>query len=321
MNRKTLIAFLCGVALPLVLMGLGSRTGTEGPAPESESDGLTPARQTSWDSETRIVVLTESGNLRQMNLGEYLTGVVLAEMPADFGEEALRAQAVVARTYTCKRMEHNKHDAAAVCTNSGCCQGFRNPEDYVNSGESQESVEKIRSAVTETDGQVLVYGGELIDATYFSCSGGQTEDAVAVWGQDVPYLQSVESPGEEDAPRYSSRVSYTPENFKLLTGVSGAGSVGSWFGPVTHTDGGGVDTIRICGKTFTGTELRSILGLRSTMFTVSVAEGMIVFETKGFGHRVGMSQYGAQAMAEEGSSYREILEHYYVGALLTDQNG
>jgi stage II sporulation protein D len=144
---------------------------------------------------------------------------------------------------------------------------------------------------------------------------------VAVWGQDVPYLQSVESPGEEDAPRYTGRISYTPENFRLITGISGEGSVGSWFGPVTYTDGGGVATIRICGETFTGTELRGILGLRSTMFTVSVSDGMIVFETKGFGHRVGMSQYGAQAMAQEGSSYREILEHYYSGALLTNQNG
>ena len=321
MRKQTLIAFLCGVALPLLLLGLGNRTGEDTPPPESESDGLTPVQQASWDSETRIVVLTGAGNLRQMQLGEYLAGVVLAEMPADFEEEALKAQAVVARTYTCKRMEHNKHGSAAVCTNSGCCQGYRDSEEYVNSGGKQDAVEKIRSAVTGTDGQVLVYSGELIDATYFSCSGGQTEDAVAVWGQDVPYLQSVESPGEEDAPRYTGRISYTPENFRLLTGISGEGSVGSWFGPVTYTDGGGVASIRICGETFTGTELRGILGLRSTMFTVSVSDGMIVFETKGFGHRVGMSQYGAQAMAQEGSSYREILEHYYSGTLLTDQNG
>ena len=319
MRKQVLAAFLCGVALPLLLAGIGR---TAPPAPvETESDGLTAEEQESWDQETRIMVLTDSGNVRQMRLGDYLAGVVLAEMPAEFEEEALKAQAVVARTYTCKRMEHNKHGAAAVCTDSGCCQGYREAESYVNSGGAQASVDKIRSAVRLTDGQVLVYGGELIDATYFSCSGGQTEDAVAVWGQDVPYLQSVESPGEEEAPRYTSRVSYTPENFRLLTGISGGGSVGGWFGPVTYTDGGGVDTIRICGETFTGTELRSLLGLRSTMFTVNVSEGMIVIETKGFGHRVGMSQYGAQAMAELGSSYQEILEHYYVGTLLKDQNG
>ncbi len=319
MRRQVLISFLCGVALPLLLMGIGGRIAPEQGPEEVESDGLTAVEQDTQDEQTRIMVLTESGNVRQMRLGEYLAGVVLAEMPADFQEEALKAQAVVARTYTCKRMENNKHGAAAVCTNSACCQGYRDPEDYVNSGGKQEAVDKIRLAVTETDGQVLVYGGELIDATYFSCSGGYTEDAVEVWGQDVPYLQSVESPGEEDAPRYSDRIRYTPENFQLLTGVSGEGSVGSWFGPVTYTDGGGVDTIKICGETFTGTELRGILGLRSTMFSVSIDDGMIVFETRGFGHRVGMSQYGAQAMAEEGSSYQEILEHYYVGALLKEQ--
>ena len=317
MRKQLLLSFLCGVALPLVLMGMVGKVSPD--AGESESDGLSGLAQSSWDSETRILVLFDSGNVRQMTMGEYLCGVVLAEMPADFEEEALKAQAVVARTYTCKRMEHNKHGTAALCTNSGCCQGYRDSDDYVNSGGSVQSVEKICSAVTETDGQVLVYGGELIDATYFSCSGGQTEDAVAVWGQDVPYLRSVESPGEEDAPRYIDRIRYTPENFKLLTGISGEGSVGSWFGPVTYTDGGGVDTITICGRTFTGKELRGILGLRSTMFTVSVSDGMIVLETKGFGHRVGMSQYGAQAMAEEGSSYQEILEHYYVGALLKEQ--
>ena len=320
MRKQMLLSFLCGLVVPLAVMAALGRIQAKPEDAEAESDGLTNiAQEPLWDEEQRIMVLTESGNVRQMRLSEYLTGVVLAEMPVDFEEEALKAQAVVARTYTCKRLENSKHDAAAVCTDSSCCQGYRDLEDYVNQGGAQENVDKIRSAVTATDGQVLIYNGELIDATYFSCSGGVTEDAVAVWGRDVPYLQSVESPGEEDAPRYSDRVSYTPENFKLLTGVSGEGNVGSWFGGVTYTDGRGVETIRICGETFSGTELRGMLGLRSTMFTVSVSDGMIVIETKGFGHRVGMSQYGAEAMAEAGSGYEEILKHYYVGALLSEQ--
>ena len=320
MRKQILVSFLCGLVLPLAILAAFRRADKKPEAEDVESDGLTAAVETAlWDAETRIMVLTDSGNVRQMRLTDYLTGVVLAEMPANFETEALKAQAVVARTYTCKRLENSKHEAAAVCTDSSCCQGYRNPGDYVNQGGSPENVEKIRSAVTSTDGQVLVYGGELIDATYFSCSGGITEDAVAVWGRDVPYLQSVESPGEEDAPRYKDRVSYTPENFKLLTGCSGEGNPGTWFGPVTYTDGGGVETIRICGEEFSGTELRSALGLRSTMFTVSVSDGMIVIETKGYGHRVGMSQYGAQAMAEAGSDYKEILKHYYIGALLSQQ--
>ncbi len=320
MRKQILAAFLSGLVVPLALMGLLARNQPVPEQTETESEGLSAMEtEPSWDEAQRIMVLTSSGNVRQMRLSEYLAGVVLAEMPVDFEEEALKAQAVVARTYTCKRLENSKHTGAAVCTDSACCQGYQDPKDYVNSGGSAEKVEKIRASVTSTDGQVLVYDGELIDATYFSCSGGSTEDAVAVWGRDVPYLQSVESPGEEDAPRYTDRVSYTPENFKLLTGCSGEGSVGTWFGGVTYTDGGGVDTIKICGETFSGTELRGMLGLRSTMFTVSVSDGMIVIETRGFGHRVGMSQYGAQAMAEAGSTYEEILKHYYVGALLTEQ--
>ena len=320
MKKQVVLAFVCGLLLPLVMAAVGGQA-VETPQPvESESEGLSPHTETAlWDDQVRIMVLTESGNVRQMRLGEYLTGVVLAEMPVAFEPEALKAQAVVARTYTCKRMEHNKHGAAAVCMDSGCCQGYRDEEDYVNSGGARENVEKIRSAVTSTDGQVIYYGGELIDATYFSCSGGYTEDAVAVWGQDVPYLQAVESPGEEAAPKYESTVCYTPENFCLVTGVSGQGSPGTWFGRVTYTDGGGVDTMVICGKNYSGTALRKALGLRSTLFRIYVSEGMIVIETKGFGHRVGMSQYGAQAMALGGSDYEQILKHYYTGTVLRQQ--
>ena len=319
MRKQLLSAFLCGLAVPLALMAVFAWSQPRQIHTDVESDGLTEdAAPEGPDGTRRIMVLTESGNVRQMRLGDYLTGVVLAEMPVDFDQEALKAQAVVARTYTCKRMEHSKHDAAAVCTDSSCCQGYRDPEEYVEAGGQAENLEKIRAAVTSTDGQVLSYDGALIDATYFSCSGGMTEDAVAVWGADVPYLQSVESPGEEDAPRYTDRISFTPENFRLLTGCSGEGSVGTWFGGVTYTDGGGVARIAICGEEFTGTELRAALGLRSTRFTISVEDGMVVIQTWGYGHRVGMSQYGAQAMALSGSGYREILEHYYVGALLSE---
>lgn len=320
MKRKMVLSFLCGLVLPLLASAIFGRMTTVREPEDVESDSLTATEPASgWDGEQRIMVLTDSGNVRQMRLNEYLAGVVLAEMPVDFEEEALKAQAVVARTYTCKRSEHSKHEGADVCTDSGCCQGYRDLQEYLDAGGTQEGVDKVRDAVASTDGTVLVYGGELIDATYFSCSGGTTEDAVAVWGQDVPYLQSVESPGEEDAPRYSDQVSYTPENFRLLTGCGGEGSPSAWFGGVTYTQGGGVDTIQICGETFTGTELRAALSLRSTKFSIDLVDGQIVVTTMGFGHRVGMSQYGAQAMAESGSDYQEILEHYYVGALLTQE--
>ena len=312
MKKQLLLSFLAGLALPLLLACLFRQTPRVG---DVESESISPA-PAAYDAAVTLTVLNRSGNLQQMTLEDYLLGVVLAEMPASFEPEALKAQAVVARTYTCKRMEGGKHDAAAVCMDPGCCQGFRAPADYLDEGGKQTAVDKVRSAVKSTDGQVLHYDGSLIDATYFSCSGGSTEDAVAVWGQDVPYLRAVDSPGEEDAPRFTDSVSFTSSEFAGKLGLSDQGDPASWFGAVRYTEGGGVDTMVIRGKTFTGPRLRSALGLRSTAFSVSVDGKTITVTTRGFGHRVGMSQYGAQAMAQTGSSCAEILAHYYTGAEL-----
>lgn len=318
MKKQMLLSFLAGLVVPLLLAAVFQKTP---PVADVESESIAPAQlQPSWDSGQVLTVKNRSGNLQQMTLDAYLVGVVLAEMPADFEPEALKAQAVVARTYTCKRMEGSKHEGAAVCMDSGCCQGFRSPEEYRDMGGRQASVEKVRRAVEATDALVLRYGGALIDATYFSCSGGSTEDAVAVWGQDVPYLQAVDSPGEEDAPRFADSVSFAAAEFAERLGLSAEGEPDQWFGTVTHTDGGGVDTLVIRGKTFTGTQLRSKLGLRSTAFEVSVSGNTITVTTRGFGHRVGMSQYGAQAMAEAGDSFETILAHYYTGAELVRED-
>ena len=314
MKKQILLSFLAGAVMPLVLAALFQKTP---PVPEVESESISPTvsyRET--DPETMLTVLNLSGNLQQMSLREYLVGVVLAEMPADFEPEALKAQAVVARTYTKKRMEGSKHDGAAVCMDSGCCQGWKSEAEYLSQGGRSASVEKIRSAVEDTDGLVLRYDGRLIDATYFSCSGGTTEDALAVWGQDVPYLQSVESPGEEESPRFTDSVSFSPAQFAGKLGLDSTGDPTAWFGSVTYTDGGGVEAMIIRGKTFTGTQLRQKLGLRSTAFQVQPSPDAITITTRGFGHRVGMSQYGAQAMARAGSTCGEILAHYYTGAEL-----
>ena len=312
MKKQLLLSFLAGLALPLLLACLFRQTPRVG---DVESESISPA-PAAYDAAVTLTVLNRSGNLQQMTLEDYLLGVVLAEMPASFEPEALKAQAVVARTYTCKRMEGGKHDDAAVCMDPGCCQGFRAPADYLDEGGKQTAVDKVRSAVKSTDGQVLHYDGSLIDATYFSCSGGSTEEAVAVWGQDVPYLRAVDSPGEEDAPRFTDSVSFPSSEFAGKLGLSDQGDPASWFGAVRYTEGGGVDTMVIRGKTFSGPRLRSALGLRTTAFSVSVDGKTITVTTRGVGHRVGMSQYGAQAMARTGSSCAEILAHYYTGAEL-----
>lgn len=267
--------------------------------------------------QSSVMVLLEDGQMRRMPLEEYITGVVLGEMPVDFDTEALKAQAVVARTYAYKRSTTGqKHASGAVCTDFACCQGYCSVEEYLQKGGTKESADKVSSAVLATSGQILTYQGAIIEATYFSCSGGRTEDALAVWGSYIPYLQSVESPGEESAAHYTDDMWFTKDEFANCLGIKLKGFPDSWLGGITYTDGGGVATMEIAGVTFEGTQLRQKLGLRSTAFFIETVGNNICVTTKGFGHRVGMSQYGAEAMAVNGSSYQQILAHYYPGTEL-----
>lgn len=308
-----------GFAIPALLFSVAF--WASGQVPPQEDGQSSPATTQSHTAQTTppnaayfpIPVLNE-GKIGQMDLEEYIVGVLLAEMPASFELDALKAQAVAARTFALKtHTDGNKHDSAAVCTSYACCQAYMSPEAYLARGWSESNVNKVRQAVAETAGEVLVYEGKLIMATYFACSGGSTENAVAVWGKEYPYLQAVQSPGEEETVYYSDQKTFTPEEFQTALGVKLEGTPQTWFGVAYYTSGGGVDTLEIGGVAYRGTTLRSLLELRSTAFTVIATEDAIIFETRGYGHRVGMSQYGADAMAMTGSSYRQILEHYYQG--------
>lgn len=264
-----------------------------------------------------VMVLQENGTVERMGMDMYLTGVLLGEMPADFDEEALKAQAIVARTYAQKRMQTgNKHIQGSVCQVASCCQSYCSPSAYLQKGGKQETVDKFHNAVVSTTGQVLTYQDQLIEATYFSCSGGKTEDALAVWGSQIPYLQAVDSPGEENATHYKDHIQFTATEFISLLAINPTGVPVTWVGNVTYTAGGGVDTIVIAGKTFRGVDLRQKLGLYSTAFSIVPVGDTVHIYTKGFGHRVGMSQYGAEAMAVSGSDYTRILSHYYPGTEL-----
>lgn len=308
------IAALMGLVVPGVLLSAVVAIGRKVPE-ETVVQETIP--ETVSSEPVLIPVLSSDGEVKQMELDDYLTGVILAEIPADFESEAKKAQAVVARTYTIRaNVRRSKHENAAVCTDSACCQGYVSPESYLVQGGSAEAVEQAGSAVRETGMNVLTYEGELIEATYFSCSGGSTEDAVAVWGTDVPYLRATDSPGEEYATHYTDTVYFSPKEFASMLALELKGKPESWFGSVTYTAGGGVNTMIIGGISFEGTALRKILNLRSTAFTVSPQEDQIVVTTRGYGHRVGMSQYGADAMAASGCTYRDILAHYYQGTSL-----
>ncbi len=264
--------------------------------------------------DSTILIQNQDGMHLYLDFDSYLTGVLLAEIPAEFHSEALKAQAVAARTYAWKaHTTGGKHADGSVCTDSTCCQAYITEEDYLTNGGTQDYLEKVCRAVQATSSIVIAYQGELIEATYFSSSGGSTESAVEVWGGDYPYLRAVSSP-EEDL--HESSVSYTAAEFQNLLGQSLSENPQTWFSSVIYTDGGGIASIEICGETYTGTQLRSLLGLRSTAFEITTEPHTITITTRGYGHRVGMSQYGANTMAEQGSSYQQILQHYYPGTTL-----
>ncbi len=318
--KEIALAAMIGMILPWLLLLLGAKEmlGRES-ADISQSLPTQAIRDEISDSPAQRYIAVQLGEnmVKTMELEEYVACVVLAEMPAAFHSEALKAQAVVARTYALKRLtEGNRHTYAAVCTDPQCCQAYITRETYLAERGQQEDLEKICAAVQQTKGVVLTYQGELIEATYFCCSGGRTEDAVAVWGTEIPYLQSVDSPGEETAKQFWNSEYFSTAAFSRALGRSLTGSPGEWLGKVNYTDGGGVDTMVIGGIQYSGTELRQLLGLSSTVFQMTPGNSGVTVETLGQGHRVGMSQYGADAMAQNGSVCQQILLHYYQGVVI-----
>ena len=286
---------------------------------ESEREPFVPG---DLDSRTTLRVL-DGDTVTEMDLGTYLVGVVRAEMPASFELEALKAQAVAARTYTLYKIQTggNHGEEADICTDSTCCQAYiaedRARENWGDAADANEA--KIETAVHDTDGETILYGGVPILAVFHSSSAGQTRSAGEVWVNDLPYLQSVSSPEPGDAiPNYYSRAEFTAEEFreKVMAALPEAdltGEMDTWLRNAVTDTAGSVETIEVGGVTVKGSTLRSILGLRSACFEWEVQEGKLVFFVTGFGHGVGMSQYGANEMAAEGADYKEILTHYYTG--------
>jgi len=280
-----------------------------------------PVLPTPLDAGLSLRVLRD-GSAVTMTLEQYLLGVVRAEMPASFAPEALKAQVVAARTYTLYKLRGSNHgDTADICTDPGCCQAWlEESAARQNWGEAADAYEaKIRAAVRETDGQAMYYGGEPILAAFHSSSAGLTRPAGQVWQNDLPYLQAAASPeGGDSVPNYHSRVEFTADGFRsaVLAACPEAdlsGGADAWLTDAVTDSAGNVDTLRVGGVLMRGTRLRSILGLRSACFDWAAEDGKLVFYVTGYGHGVGMSQYGANAMAAGGAAWQEILTHYYTG--------
>lgn len=297
---------------------------------EPSSSPETGEQADSGSDKTQLRVLLPDGTTETMGLEDYLWGVLAAEMPASFQEEALKAQAVAARTYTLYHLAHPKeaHPEADVCTDYACCQAWISREDRLAQWpeeEQQSCADRITAALEATRGQVLTWEEEPILAVFHASSAGKTRSAQAVWGRSVPYLVSVDSPeGEEDAPNYYSVVTLTAQEFSDLflaayPAADLSGPCEDWFGAPETDDSGAPAAFTVGGVTVTAQELRSLCSLRSATFEVECGEDKVTFYVTGYGHGVGMSQYGANVLAEQGMTYSEILAHYYPGTELTAQ--
>ncbi len=279
-----------------------------------------------------VSVMAPNGDELQLMLEEYVVGVVAAEMPASFEPEALKAQAIVARTYVLMHLPKpvgaaDLNQDVTVSSNPGNFQAFITEEEMKERWHDQADfyLEKIRTAVYNTYGLVVTYNGEMVTTPYSSTCGGCTEDNADVWGSDLPWLQSVPCTWDEEAPRYHGEVEMTLK--KAAQKLSDATNTNvnaqdiAKMKQVSKTVGGRVKEVKIGEKSYLGTQLRTAWGLNSTNFCWQVDGSNINFSTIGYGHGVGMCQYGANGMAKAGKTAQEILAYYYQGIKLTQRYG
>lgn len=316
-----LIFFLAMMLIPLAALG-GNSSGTGSGGSSSGSTVRLPASTKQFRIRD-----TATGKVMSVDDNAFLRGAVAAEMSPEAPPEALKAQAVASYTYFSRLREAAKAKAGSSSDFDACPSKWNT---YVTDDEMQKrwgnSYKKysdlLNTAAAAVAGQTIQYGGALIDATYFAISGGCTENSEDVWGSKCPYLVSVASPWDEFAGGYQTTASFSENDFstrvrKVCAAANLTGDAGGWVGASDQSAAGTVKTVRIGGQALTGAQMRETFGLRSADFTLAHANGQFTFTVKGYGHGVGMSQTGAEAMARQGSTYRDILSWYYPGTKIT----
>lgn len=277
--------------------------------------------------------ITDTGEIKELSVSDYLKGVLPSEMPPEYDMEALKAQAVVARTYLYQKIAAGGHNDADICDSPSHCQAYYSTEQILKIWEKSKGWDKatrdihaakVAEAVDSTEDIAVTYNGKYIRAYFHACSGGKTENVSNIWGkQNIPYLVSVDSPGEEDYKNYSSKVKLSVSELqtKLNKDTSTKCSINVNGGDVvkilSYTDTGRVDKVEIGGVVYTAEKLRTLLGLRSTNFEVEYTDKEVIFNVTGNGHGVGMSQVGANYYASIGYTFDEIITHYYTGVDVT----
>ena len=257
----------------------------------------------------------DSGEISEISARDYLLGVVSAEMPAAYHIEALKAQTVAAYTFALRRKNENKKEDYDITGDSSVDQAYIDKTGREKKWGEREPqyTEKILSAVDAVLGQTVTYNGSLALTLYTAISGGKTENVKNVWGKEYPYLIAVESVGDLLSPNYLSNAVFSEEEIKGKLPQLADIKSSSWFSSPVYSDSGTVLTMTFGDITLKGSDIRWALGLRSANFDVTADGGKFTFNVRGYGHGVGMSQYGANYMAQQGSDYREILLWYYPG--------
>lgn len=330
MKSYTVICFFLALAMivfPLVSVEKATDVISKELFGIEETEIATETEEITEDNVTVKVMNASSKNITEMDLEEYLIGVVAEEMNAAYHEEAIKAQIIAAHTKLEYTKTHKNDDLgeADITDSASSYQGYLTIDEQRDKwGENYEEYhEKIEECVKEVIDVIITYNGEPINALFHAISNGQTENASDVWSGDYPYLISVDSQGDKLSPAYKSEVIVTREEFikKLKdNGTDLSDKPSEWIEKITNTNTGMVKTIVIGGKSFKGTEIRKIFDLRSSTFHIKYDDGNFIFNVCGYGHGVGMSQYGANYMAQQGASYKEILSHYYKNAELETHN-
>ncbi|HSH25425.1 MAG TPA: stage II sporulation protein D [Massilibacterium sp.] len=314
MRRRRIVLFFMALFVVVLLLPsllvLEKREDTEqiGKRPNEKLTDTVPLSM-------NVKVFREQlGVTEEVPIEDYVRGVVASEMPASFELEALKAQALTARTFIIRILTEQKEgtvEGSAHVTDTVMHQVYHNDEELqaLWKNDYDWKMKKITQAVEETKGQILTYNNEPITASFFSTSNGYTENSEDYWGGDYPYLKSVESPWDKKAPNYETIVSIPISTFEQSLGVKVTDDFS--FTVVKRTKGNRIGEVEIGGKTFTGREIREKLNLRSSDFLWEKQGDSIEITTKGYGHGVGMSQFGANGMAQEGRSYDQIAKHYY----------
>ncbi len=311
---KKLFSFAVIILCTLLLLPLTALKST-GDTAVSVMAPLKDTDDTAEKQETFRLCNTETNNVKEISTKEYLFGVVAAEMPALYEEEALKAQAVAAYTFACYRKNQNSDKDYDLTDNYLTDQSYITLEQATARWGDNATVytEKINKVLAEAEDYMITYENEPILAVYHAISFGNTEDAKNVWGSDYPYLKSVESYGDKLCDGYITTLSVPEEKFKetLLSKIDFIGTPQEFLGKIDRTQAGTVKTIKICDTEIKGDKIRELFGLRSSNFEVEYKDGNFNFTVYGYGHAVGLSQNGADYMAKQGSNFKEILNHYY----------